>query len=65
MNPLDPARSPGGSSGGEAALLAARGSPLGYGTDSIGSVRLPAAFCGLYALKLTGGHYPVADLFSQ
>lgn len=57
-NPWNPARSPGGSSGGEAALIAAGGSPLGLGTDIGGSVRVPAAFCGIASLKPTEGRFP-------
>lgn len=58
-NPWNPARTPGGSSGGEAAIIAAGGSPLGLGADIGGSIRMPAHFCGLYALlptarRLTG-----------
>jgi amidase len=45
--------SPGGSSGGEGALLAMRGSPFGIGTDIGGSVRIPSSFNGLYGLKPT------------
>lgn len=45
----------GGSSGGEGALIAARGSPLGFGTDIGGSIRIPANFHGLYALKPSHG----------
>lgn len=51
--------SPGGSSGGEGALLAMRGSPLGIGTDIGGSVRIPSAFNYLYGLKPTFGRFPV------
>ena len=54
-NPYDLARTPGGSSGGEAALIAACGSPMGLGSDAAGSVRLPAHFCGITALKPTSG----------
>ncbi len=57
-NPYDVTRTPGGSSGGEAALLAAGGSALGLGSDAFGSVRLPAAFCGLAAMKPTSGRLP-------
>lgn len=52
-NPWNPGRSSGGSSGGEAAILAAGGSALGLGSDSGGSVRLPACACGVAALKPT------------
>lgn len=52
-NPWNLARTPGGSSGGEAAIIAAGGSPLGLGADIGGSIRLPAHFCGLYALLPT------------
>jgi fatty acid amide hydrolase len=54
-NPWDLARAPGGSSGGEAALVAAGGSPLGLGTDIGGSLRSPAAACGIVSLKPTSG----------
>jgi amidase len=57
-NPYDLARTPGGSSGGEAALIAACGSPLGLGSDCLGSVRVPAAFCGIASLKPTSGRLP-------
>ncbi|KZT09017.1 general amidase [Laetiporus sulphureus 93-53] len=50
-NPYNRYMTPGGSSGGEGALLALRGSPLGVGTDIGGSVRIPSAFCGLYSLR--------------
>jgi amidase len=54
-NPWDPARSPGGSSGGEAAALAAGLSALGAGSDIAGSLRNPAHYCGVYAHKPTWG----------
>ncbi len=54
-NPWRRGHTPGGSSGGEAALIAAGGSPLGLGSDIGGSVRIPAAFCGIAAHKPTGG----------
>ncbi|KAK3398744.1 amidase signature domain-containing protein [Sordaria brevicollis] len=53
LNPHNHHLSCGGSSGGEAALMALRGSTLGVGTDIGGSVRIPAAFCGIFSLKPT------------
>jgi amidase len=57
-NPYDLLRTPGGSSGGEAAIIAAGGSPLGLGTDLAGSIRLPSHFCGIAGLKPTTGRVP-------
>ena len=57
-NPHDLTRTAGGSSGGEAALIAAGGSPMGLGSDAAGSVRLPAAFCGIASIKPTSGRLP-------
>jgi amidase len=57
-NPYDRTRTSGGSSGGEAALIAACGSPFGLGSDAAGSVRLPAAFCGIASIKPTSGRLP-------
>lgn len=54
FNPLLYTRSPGGSTGGEGALIGGGGSILGFGTDLGGSLRFPAAFCGICALKPTG-----------
>jgi amidase len=54
-NPYDPSRTSGGSSGGEAALIASCGSPFGLGSDAAGSVRLPAHYCGIASLKPTSG----------
>jgi len=62
-NPYDLARTPGGSSGGEAAIVAACGSPLGLGTDAGGSIRIPAHFCGLAAIKPTSGRVPKTGQF--
>ncbi|NXQ44887.1 VDHAP protein, partial [Catharus fuscescens] len=53
LNPLNPQKSPGGSSGGEGALIAGGGSILGIGSDVAGSIRLPSSFCGLCGLKPT------------
>lgn len=57
QNPWDPARVPGGSSGGEAAAIAAGLSPGGIGTDIGGSVRVPAAFTGIAGLKPTNDRW--------
>src|SRR5712691_5984793 len=58
-NPYDLSRTPGGSSGGEAAAIAACLSPAGIGSDLAGSIRLPAHFCGIAGLKPTMGRVPV------
>ena len=58
-NPWDPARTPGGSSGGAAAATAAGLTFLEYGSDLVGSVRLPAALCGVYGLKPSVGIVPL------
>ncbi len=52
-NPWDLGRTPGGSTGGEAAIIAARGSPLGLGNDLGGSIRVPCHFCGIHGFKPT------------
>ncbi|WP_327633800.1 amidase family protein [Kribbella sp. NBC_00482] len=57
-NPADLDRTPGGSSGGAAAALAADLTYLEYGSDLVGSIRLPAAYCGVYGLKPTNGLVP-------
>ncbi|MEX2278978.1 MAG: amidase [Acidimicrobiia bacterium] len=62
-NPLDPALSTGGSSGGSAAAVAAEQVPIGIGTDTGGSVRVPAALCGIFGLKVTQGRIPISGVF--
>jgi len=57
-NPWDPRCTPGGSSGGEGALIGAAGVPWGIGGDVAGSIRIPAAFCGIAGHKPTGGVIP-------
>lgn len=59
VNPRDHARTPGGSSGGAAAALSAGLSFLEYGSDLAGSIRIPAAYCGVYGLKPTPGTVPL------
>lgn len=70
-NPYDLSRTPGGSSGGEAAIIAACGSPLGLGSDAAGSIRLPSHYCGIAGIKPTTGrvprtgHFPSPDGVTQ
>ncbi len=61
-NPWNTAKTPGGSSGGAAAAVAAGMGPLGVGTDGAGSVRIPAAFCGNFGLKPSFGRVPAYPL---
>lgn len=58
-NPWDLDRTPGGSSGGAAAAVASGIGPVAHGTDGAGSIRIPAALCGLVGLKPTHGRVPV------
>ncbi|TIA54247.1 amidase [Aureobasidium pullulans] len=57
-NPTNRNLSSGGSSGGEGALISLKGSPLGFGTDIGGSIRIPAAFNGLFGLRPSSGRLP-------
>jgi amidase len=57
-NPYDTSCTPGGSSGGAAAIVAAGGSPLDMGSDTGGSIRQPAHFCGITGIKPTSGRVP-------
>ena len=70
-NPYDLQRIPGGSSGGTAAAIAARLAPLGVAEDTEGSIRVPAAFCGIAGFRPTTQRYstraciPISPLFDQ
>src|ERR1700737_805807 len=70
-NPYDQSRIPGGSSGGTAAAIAARLAPLGVAEDTEGSIRVPAAYCGIAGFRPTTGRYstrgcvPISPLFDQ
>lgn len=63
VNPLDPALVPGGSSSGSAVAVAAGEADVAFGTDTGGSVRIPAACCGVVGLKTTRGRVPLAGVW--
>ena len=63
VNPLDPRRVPGGSSSGSAAAVAAGEADIAYGSDTGGSIRIPAACCGIAGLKTTWGRVPLDGVY--
>jgi len=62
INPWGRNLSPGGSSGGSAAIVAARGLPMAHATDGGGSIRIPATLCGLFGLKPSRGRISLAPI---
>ena len=64
-NPYNANYTPGGSTGGEGALLAMGGSAIGWGTDVGGSVRIPADFCGLYGFKPSSGRISTSGIVGK
>jgi len=59
LNPWNPKKSTGGSSGGEGAAVAARLSPIGIGNDMAGSIRIPAMFNGVFGIKVGQDRLPL------
>jgi amidase len=62
VNPLDASLAPGGSSSGSAVAVVTGAAPVAYGTDTGGSIRIPAACCGICGLKTTWGRIPLAGV---
>jgi len=63
VNPLDPSRVPGGSSSGSAVAVATGEADVAFGTDTSGSIRIPAACCGIAGLKTTGGRVSLKGVY--
>lgn len=64
QNPWRRTHTPGGSSGGDAAMVSARVAPLAIGTDLAGSIRIPSAFCGIYGMNPTADRMPLKGILS-
>jgi amidase len=63
VNPADPARDPGGSSSGSAVAVAAGLADIALGTDTAGSIRVPASYCGVIGMRPTHGRVPIDGVF--